>query len=590
MLLRLYSDTNLFDAISFRNGMNIVFGKYSSKKEAQGINGIGKSSLIRLIDFALIGRKAERLFNREKYHFLRKEKHSLTLEFQVQQEKYAIKRFFSDLMKVQFRTHPDKFQDYEKREMQTLLENIFFPVTNTSVVFEGRRFGTIMEFFIKDDLENQKRIDPLSFVSYPAKTSEKTALNFYLLNLPTKNIIDYNSVLQSYERKQKTIKELTDKFEANTNKDINQFRTEKIRIENRIQIIEESLKDYNFLKTQTDIENRLTEVTHQISRESMIYNSASRKLKNLQDSYCNVSNIDLDRIQNIYNDASKTFGDFVKKSLEEIIEFKDLLLNNRRKYLLSEEKKYEEKINSALNKLKSLEKERSRLFLILRERGVLDKIESVYEELIKEKASLIEYSSVVKQIDELETSLAETNIEISELKRDIINEVLKVENDLNELRWLFQEILANSIYLDEKFENSYFNVKVNSSAKTNQLPVKISIQIPKADALGQERLKIVAYDLMVFLKSRIENRKITDFLIHDGIFHAISQRTTCSILNYMNSKYSELQNFQYIVTFNEDEIDILDNDMHQKLDFDITECIIAKFYDAEDGTLFNRFF
>lgn len=590
MLLRLYSDTNLFDAISFRNGMNIVFGKYSSKKEAQGINGIGKSSVVRLIDFALIGRKAERLFNREKYHFLREEKHSLTLEFQVQQEKYAIKRFFSDLMKVQFRTQPEKFQDYEKREMQTLLENIFFPLTNTSVAFEGRRFGTIMEFFIKDDLENQKRIDPLSFVSYPAKTSEKTALNFYLLNLPTKNIIDYNSVLQSYERKQKTIKELTDKFEANTNKDINQFRTEKIRIENRIQIIEESLKDYNFLKTHTEVENRLTEVTHQINRESMIYNSTSRKLKNLQNSYSNVSNIDLDRIQNIYNDASKTFGDFVKKSLEEIIEFKERLLDNRRKYLLDEEKNFQEKIDSVLNKLKSLEKERSRLFAILRERGVLDKVENVYEELIKEKASLIEYSSVVKQIDELEASLAETNIEISELKRDIINKVLKVENDLNELRWLFQEILANSIYLDDKFENSYFNVKVNSSTKTNQLPVKISIQIPKEHALGRERLKIVAYDLMVFLKSRIENRKITDFLIHDGIFHAISQRTICRILNYINSKYSELQNFQYIVTFNEDEIEILDSETHQKLDFDITECTIAKFSDTEDGTLFKRFF
>jgi uncharacterized protein YydD (DUF2326 family) len=54
MLIRIYSETNLIDAVPFHNGINIILGKYSGDKEARGINGIGKSTLVRLVDFTLL--------------------------------------------------------------------------------------------------------------------------------------------------------------------------------------------------------------------------------------------------------------------------------------------------------------------------------------------------------------------------------------------------------------------------------------------------------------------------------------------------------------------------------------------------------
>ena len=110
-----------------------------------------------------------------------------------------------------------------------------------------------------------------------------------------------------------------------------------------------------------------------------------------------------------------------------------------------------------------------------------------------------------KEIDEIEEILGNSNIVIAELKRDIVSELNKQQTYLDELRLLFQQILENAIYLDEEFDNSYFNITLNSTSPRNQLPFKISLEIPKADALGQERLKIVAYDLMVFLKAGLIN-------------------------------------------------------------------------------------
>ena len=67
MLQKLFSNTGLIDDVIFHSGINIILGKYSKDKEAQGINGIGKSTLIRLIDFAFLSDSAQKIFLNKKY-------------------------------------------------------------------------------------------------------------------------------------------------------------------------------------------------------------------------------------------------------------------------------------------------------------------------------------------------------------------------------------------------------------------------------------------------------------------------------------------------------------------------------------------
>ena len=96
---------------------------------------------------------------------------------------------------------------------------------------------------------------------------------------------------------------------------------------------------------------------------------------------------------------------------------------------------------------------------------------------------------------------------------------------------------------------------------------------------------------MVFLKSRIDNRNLPDCLVHDGVFHAISNKTITNVLNYMFQKSNELHNFQYILTFNEDEIDLSrDENKFGKFDFDWSKQVIAEYSDSEQETIFKRFF
>ncbi|MCY3998590.1 MAG: DUF2326 domain-containing protein [Flavobacteriaceae bacterium] len=414
--------------------------------------------------------------------------------------------------------------------------------------------------------------------------------SFYLLNVPTKNIVQFNKVSNDYDLKKKTLKVLTDKFQTDTGKGINEFRSEILKIEKKIHRLEDSLNNYDFLETHQDIQVELNKVINQINKKSTVYHTTNRELEKLKTSYSDVSNIDVDKIKKLYNDTKSKFGSFVKKTLDEVIEFKKQLLENRHKYLLEQENKLTKVIEITLEQLKDLEKKRSQLLLSLKEKGALDKIESTFEKLIEEKTQREKNMTSIKQIEEIETSITMHNAEITKIIVEIVNEVKHESNKLDDLRYLFQEILENAIYLDENFDGSYFDITVNS--KSNRNPISISIQIPKADALGQERLKIVSYDLMVFLNNRRTHRRNPDFLIHDGVYHAISRRTISHVLNYVYHKANRLENFQYVLTFNEDEIDFYGKDVSkvEKLKFDLSDYIIAQLSDDEEKTLFKRFF
>lgn len=209
MLIKLYSDTDLIKTVRFHKGINIVLGKKHSKdKKTNSVNGIGKSCLIRLIDFTLLSSKAEGIFKEKACSFLKDEEHTITLEFQVREKKYFIKRFFSNLDKIHFGENTNELHEYQKSDIARVLEELFFPTETQEMLLEGKNYRTLMNFFIKDDIQNQKRIDPLKFFFSSATTKQVALYNFYLLNLPTKRLLSYDKALSEFEKYNSAIKNL----------------------------------------------------------------------------------------------------------------------------------------------------------------------------------------------------------------------------------------------------------------------------------------------------------------------------------------------------------------------------------------------
>ncbi|GGG97352.1 hypothetical protein GCM10011416_14150 [Polaribacter pacificus] len=594
MLKKLFSNTGLIDEVVFHAGINIILGKYSKDKEAQGINGIGKSTLIRLIDYTFLSDSAQKIFLNKKYDFLRKSEHEITLEFEINNKPYFIQRDFSTKMKIQFGSSLHKLDNFEKSELKSILTNLYLPVEKNDVFFTGNKFRTLFDFFIKDDLDNQKRFEPLNFLKYNANLKEKAIFNFFLLDLPTSHLIDYNEQSKEYDKFKSAIDTSEQKIKIDTGKSIQEYRSERFNIEQRISLLEESLDSYQFIEKYKDIEKQLAKVTKQINDKLKEYNSLDIKVSKIKESYDLDQNVETQEIRKIYNEVLENFGNQVAKTLEEVIDFKNNILNNRKKYLLQKEQKLQLVIDSVLQDISILENKRSQLYKALDEKGALDSIKNTYEELVIEKTDLEKNLQLIKQIDEYQEMLTNLNVSISEVRRLISVEIKEFQRHIDDLRKLFIDILKNAIFVDESYENAYFDITPNPSSNRKKLPFNIEIEIPKADALGQSRLKIVAYDLMVFLYNIEINRKVPDFLIHDGVFHGISMKTKINTINYVYHKYLEhidKKQFQYILTFNEDEIITNDDDSEYGIfDFDFHKSVIAEFQDVQDKTIFKRIF
>lgn len=593
MLVRLYSETNLLlRDVPFEPGINIVLGKYSGQKETTGVNGIGKSSLIRLINYCFLSRSAEKVFESRQYSFLQEDEHNIVLEFQMGGKRYFIKRYFAEKGKVHFGTRPDHWEIYEKQEAKEIFNNIFFPTVDNRVAIEGNRFGTLLNFFVKDDLENQKRIEPLDFFDYNSNAKEVALYNFFLLGLPTRNLERFAELTKESESKRDTVTELTKTLEARAGRTVQEFRSEKLEIENRIERLERNLGDYKFLEQYKNIENELVELTKKINDRLEAYHLQNHELKRLREIYTQDFQVDTSQVQKIYNEVRETFGDLVRKKLDEVIAFRQEILENRNRFLLKKEQQLTEGIQNELNNISKLEEKRSVLYQKLKEKGALESIENIYKEIINERSALESAMSSVNEIDRLQEIIADQEVIISEVRRDIQQDLKEFENVVAQHRASFKDILNNALFLGEGSERAYFDVDIITSPKQSTLPFKINIEIPKSKSHGNSRLKLIAYDLMVFLDNRRQGRRLPDFLIHDGVYHAISHKTKVNTLNYIAREFNKTPNFQYIVTFNEDEIEVPENKeaSYGTLDFDWRKNVIIDLADTPEKMLFRREF
>src|SRR5690606_29042896 len=114
-----------------------------------------------------------------------------------------------------------------------------------------------------------------------------------------------------------------------------------------------------------------------------------------------------------------------------------------------------------------MEESRTKLLSQLKELGAFEKLENTYEELIHERGLIERQNQVLIQIDEYNRILYDQEIVLSEIKRDISNNLQDSIGLLNELRTLFSDILYSALVVDENHTSGYFSISPQRGKKTN---------------------------------------------------------------------------------------------------------------------------
>lgn len=582
-LISLSSPSGLFKDIVFRDGLNIILGRYS--KSGKDINGIGKTTIINLIDYCLLADGVKSELFKEKYDFLRHE--TIRLDFLLGGKQYSIERGFEDKKKVFFRTNGGDPKEFIDSDLRLILGSEMGK--GQTGVYEPIWFRTLMSFFVQNDHNFLKR-DAANVLNFTIgkRQPELFTYMFLLLGIDNSLIWDFdnNSVELKNLRADQT--RINKQIVEQTGKSIEDFRGECDSVARKIDKLEDGLDNYQFDENSADLEDKLQALSEQISGLNKQHISLVSKHRDIQESLQIEVDVNPDEVSSFYSKINSEFSDFIRKSLSEVIEFRQEIATNRRKFLKEREAQYQARLSEIKNKLISLETERSRIFKVLDEKSAFDALKSAYTNLVEEKARLSSQLSYIEQLDHIEESIASKKSLVSSTVAKLVAEKNGALQTIEEIKSIFLDLVEGSVDIDSSDVSPYFNIEFKSNQNS---PVKLSLEVPRGSSLGKGRFKILAFDLTVFITSVLRKTDFPHFLIHDGVFHAIAHKTRIKFLNYINSKLDELGDVQYIITVNEDEIIFPESEgVSIDLDFKLKDKTLITLEDNPDHMLLGREF
>jgi uncharacterized protein YydD (DUF2326 family) len=248
-------------------------------------------------------------------------------------------------------------------------------------------------------------------------------------------------------------------------------------------------------------------------------------------------------LEAVYAEAGVAFPEGLRRRLEEVRDFHERLLINRRNYLESEMKRLNDSVEARERQVRELSDRRARLMAVLGEHGALDEFQRL-QELHNEKVGELErVRGQLEQLQRFEEELSRVR-----LARDQL--VLDARTAFQERRAIWSEAVdvfgANTAALYE--EPGRLAVNVNEQGGLN-----LGVDIPRGQSQGVQEMTVFCYDLML---AELWSRRDASpgFLIHDStIFDGVDERQVARALQLAASKSQE-HGFQYVCLMNSDAV------------------------------------
>ena len=357
-LVKIFSNKKEFKEIEFNEHFNIIVGKKTKEannedNKKKDSHNLGKTSLVNLIDFLLLKEiDKENVFKR---HYNLFKEHIFYLELLLDNGKYLlIKRGVEKNTKISFALLDKKIEkldeesivweyaDLPYRKSKKILNNIYL---NFDILKKYDYRTYLRMIFLKDKDSFSKKL------KNPYKGSD----------FEWKNKLLYLFGFDNYIFEEK--KELEEKLEIlkkespkNITTVIDKKRSEILEFEDSILELEKNINvynDYSFDKNVTE------ETVKNISSEISKYNQKRYNLsidiekisRALEEE---INTIDLDQLENIFNEVNLYFPEQLKKNYEELIEFNKIIFVER-----------EEALKKKLSKLSAEHKEVNQMLEVL---------------------------------------------------------------------------------------------------------------------------------------------------------------------------------------------------------------------------------
>lgn len=568
LLKRLYSEPlGLFYSgkeehphiINFKVGINFIFGKKEKSGDSKdSLNGIGKSTILSLIDFCLLSdfKRNERVYKERN----RINDHLIVLEFKIDNTTYVIKRGVLRNKKVIFGTQ-ENLEEYDLDILKEKLATLLFMRDDYYGEIKKSWYRKLMGFFIKIHKKKSNVFDdPIQyFPPRMANSYELHQYHFFLLGLPNKLLC------QNYELQEKTknidtvIKKLKSLIEESYDiQDIAKADSEIDQLKNQIKKVEELIKTFQLGKQHHNIEEKLNKFTKEIKELYAINFKLNKQIDSYKASYeltDSLSDRTLKNVSKLYNEINSVLGKKIKKTLADAVDFRKKLSLSRKEFLEDEINLLEQSLEIRYKKIEEIELERQKLFSILDAQEAIKDLAEAYEYKGKLEAKASKLDSNYKSYKQLIKEKQEWQLNNEQIMVHMSSSIDAMEEQITEFKTVFAYIYS-LIY--PKGNSSGISITQNLNKRNKKNKVSIDITFPDELSKGKNKGRTLVYDLAVMYYSITKNRKLPRFLIHDGIFDGMDKAHFVELYQFAKAVAAEGKILQYIVTINE-EGDLKDN-------------------------------
>lgn len=562
-LNRLYSESNIFEEISFHDGVNIILGEKYDDSSVKGrkTNGVGKSMSIEFLDFGFLNDyEKSRIAKIPKEVFPLEE--NVILDLDIGDEAITIKRnrkqadqpvIIREGRTVSF----DKLQD--AREYMT---GLIFPKLNGKKVPSFRNLFSIL---MRD--ERSEFTDIIKCHDLTKKIPDDLSAHLFLLGFS----------LEAYKNTLETIKEIEavntviakDKKELTQEgkKKISDVKAELNALEDELQKLEDAIESFKTNETFDSMEADLIELEDlldQLRKRQKALRYDYEKIRKMP----KPEQIDDREIELVYNQFKSELGNAVVKSLNEVVGFKNKIEEFQRTLVNQKAKELESQLKSIAEQIRVLDDEYSEKLKVIDKKGVLKNL----------KVSLKIYEAKKDSISH--TKFLFDQYEKNEKKKRMLNlqktqQLMEIDSEIEQNKEIMDDFIDTILEIHESImgnKECSFSLQTVDKAR-KKTPVELTLRIYDDGSHSVDRTKVFIYDMALLFNQYTRDRHPL-FLVHDNIFD-VDQDTLVQCLNYIYKQEEQYQDFQYILTLNRDKIE---NEEQRKLiQMDIDEHQVAVF-------------
>lgn len=562
-LNRLYSESNIFEEISFHDGVNIILGEKYDDSSVKGrkTNGVGKSMSIEFLDFGFLNDyEKSRIAKIPKEVFPLEE--NVILDLDIGDEAITIKRnrkqadqpvIIREGRTVSF----DKLQDARE-----YLTGLIFPKLNGKKVPSFRNLFSIL-------MRNERSefTDIIKCHDLTKKIPDDLSAHLFLLGFS----------LEAYKNTLETIKEIEavntviakDKKELTQEgkKKISDVKAELNALEDELQKLEDAIESFKTNETFDSMEADLIELEDlldQLRKRQKALRYDYEKIRKMP----KPEQIDDREIELVYNQFKSELGNAVVKSLNEVVGFKNKIEEFQRTLVNQKAKELESQLKSIAEQIRVLDDEYSEKLKVIDKKGVLKNL----------KVSLKIYEAKKDSISH--TKFLFDQYEKNEKKKRMLNlqktqQLMEIDSEIEQNKEIMDDFIDTILEIHESImgnKECSFSLQTVDKAR-KKTPVELTLRIYDDGSHSVDRTKVFIYDMALLFNQYTRDRHPL-FLVHDNIFD-VDQDTLVQCLNYIYKQEEQYQDFQYILTLNRDKIE---NEEQRKLiQMDIDEHQVAVF-------------